>query len=72
MSIQSLNHWCVVLPGLPPDTLQGHRDRFLEQFKKYDPPADARALVPPPPPPPHALVPRPPPSDAAFRLPPAG
>ncbi|CAG06219.1 unnamed protein product, partial [Tetraodon nigroviridis] len=21
---------------LPPDTLQGHRDRFLEQFKKYD------------------------------------
>lgn len=30
--------WCVlcVLVGLPPDTLQGHRDRFLEQFKKYD------------------------------------
>lgn len=24
------------LTGLPPDTLQGHRDRFLEQFKKYD------------------------------------
>lgn len=24
------------LAGLPADTLQGHRDRFQEQFKKYD------------------------------------
>lgn len=28
---------CVcLLAGLPADTLQGHRDRFQEQFKKYD------------------------------------
>lgn len=24
----------IYFPGLPADTLQGHRDRFLEQFKK--------------------------------------
>lgn len=24
-----------VFSGLPADTLQGHRDRFQEQFKKY-------------------------------------
>lgn len=33
-------HWHVsvlcVLAGLPADTLQGHRDRFQEQFKKYE------------------------------------
>lgn len=26
------------LAGLPADTLQGHRDRFEEQFKKYEAP----------------------------------
>lgn len=33
MHVLSLVYSC--LPGLPADTLQGHRDRFQEQFKKW-------------------------------------
>lgn len=46
------------LTGLPPDTLQGHRDRFLEQFKKYDTLLlMPKSLCPPPPHPPSSVTP---------------
>lgn len=32
-----------VCAGLPADTLQGHRDRFQEQFKKYGVPSQSNA-----------------------------
>lgn len=34
-----------VLAGLPADTLQGHRDRFEEQFKKYEAPFAIRIAL---------------------------
>lgn len=33
-SSSSLSPFSQFLPGLPADTLQGHRDRFMEQFTK--------------------------------------
>ncbi len=44
--------WCLssevfvfLLAGLPADTLQGHRDRFQEQFKKYDTQAEPQPVT---------------------------